>query len=69
MMALVGNDVVALFPCIMAEKTNRIVRDEIMLSEIKIEGKDLERAKAFIERNKNNLKDIEGIEHTLPKRI
>ena len=53
----------------MAEKTNRIVRDEIMLSEIKIEGKDLERAKSFIERNKNNLKDIEGIEHTLPKRI
>ena len=51
-MSLVGSDVVVLFPSITAERSARIVRDEIQRSEITFEGFDDEKARAYIYMNK-----------------
>ena len=68
-MTLVGSDVVALYPSITADRTARIIRDEIIKSEIELEGLDIERALAYIAINKNELEDIEELTELLPKRI
>ena len=67
-MTLIGSDVVALFPSITAEKTSKIVRKEIENSEIKFEGMDTERARAYIVINIEDTENLEEIEHLLPKR-
>ena len=43
-MRLVGSDVVALYPSITADRTDRINREEVIKSDIKIEGLDVDRA-------------------------
>ena len=67
-MSLVGSDVVALFPSITAERSARIVREEIERSEIMFEGFDDEKARAYINMNKEIISDYEDIAHLLPKR-
>ena len=67
-MSLVGSDVVALFPSITAERSARIVRDEIQRSEITFEGFDDEKARTYIYMNKEKITDYEDIAHLLPKR-
>ena len=67
-MSLVGSDVVALFPSITAERSARIVRKEIERSEIVFEGFDDEKARAYINMNKEIISDYEDIAHLLPKR-
>ena len=65
---LIGNDVTALYPSLSAENTARIIRDEIMKSEIKFEGFDTNRGRAYLQINRDLIEDIESIEHLLPKR-
>ena len=49
---LVGSDAVALFPSITAATTAEIVKQEILKSEIKFEGFDVERGRAYLAINK-----------------
>ena len=65
-MSLVGSDVVALFPSITAERSGRIVREEIQRSEIKFEGLDKDRALAYVAINKDKIVDYEKIVPLLP---
>ena len=67
--SLVGSDVVALYPSIKAENTARIVEKMIRKSEIKFEGFDTKKARAYLRINENDIEDIKNIEHLLPSRI
>ena len=67
-MSLVGSDVVALFPSITAERSGRIVREEIQRSEIKFEGLDKDRALAYVTINKDKIVDYEKIVPLLPSK-
>ena len=65
---LVGSDAVALFPSITAATTAEIVKQEILKSEIKFEGFDVERGRAYLAINKEEIKDLDSVEHLLPSR-
>ena len=67
-MSLVGSDVVALFPSITAATSGRIVREEIIRSEIEFEGLDVEKALAYVAINRDMIEDIEDLENVIPKR-
>ena len=67
-MTLVGSDVVALFPSIMAKRTGRIFREEIETTEISFEGFDTDRARAYISINKDLVENLEDIEHLIPEK-
>ena len=67
-LSLVGSDVIALFPSITADNTGKIIREQIIRSEIKLEGLDTEKARAYIVINKDEITDIEDLENILPIR-
>ena len=67
-LSLVGSDVIALFPSITADNTRKIIREQIIRSEIKLEGFDTEKARAYIVINKDEITDIEDLENILPIR-
>ena len=67
-LSLVGSDVIALFPSITAEKTGKIVRQEIENSEVEFEGFDVDKGRAYIVINRDMIDDIEEIEYLLPAR-
>ena len=67
-LSLVGSDVIALFPSITADNTGKIIREQIIRSEIKLEGFDTEKARAYIVINKDEITNIEDLENILPIR-
>ena len=67
-MSLVGSDVVALYPSLTSERTGRIVRESIEKSEVKFEGFDDEKGRAYIGINRGYAGNLTEIEHTLPTR-
>ena len=66
--ALVGSDVVALYPSLSAERTAKIVKNQIIKSRIKFEGFDTKKALAYLKINEQEIQDPEEISHLLPTR-
>ena len=46
LLSLIGSDVIALYPSLTADNTGKIVREQIIKSEIKLEGLDIDKARA-----------------------
>ena len=69
-LSLIGSDVVALFPSITADRTAEIVRKKIEESEIEFEGIDIDKARAYLAINIDDMNDEvkERIKHVIPER-
>ena len=67
-MALVANDVVALYPSLKSENTGKIIRKKVQESKVIFEGFDDKMGRAYIVLNRKYTSDLEKIEHILPKR-
>ena len=52
---MIGSDVVALYPSLTADRTAKMIRKKIEESDIKFEGFDIEKGKAYLGINRDEL--------------
>ena len=52
---MIGSDVVALYPSLTADRTAKIIRKKIEESDIKFEGFDIEKGRAYLAINREEL--------------
>ena len=66
--ALVGSDVIALFPSLQERNTGKIVAEEVRLSDLKFEGMNFQMIALYVWINRDLTGDLAGLRRVLPWR-